>query len=892
MDTQARENSHTLKDPSTFKGILIRAIVLPLILLALVTGLFLWQIRRLLDTVGWVEHTDQVIASANNSQKLLLDMETGFRGYVITGQQEFLQPYNQASQLINPSLSELRQLVSDNPTQVQRIEAVSSEYRNWNTYAKEVIAGRATSGGEVQARVSSGEGKRIMDGMRSDFAAFIAEEEVLRNERTANSKSATRRTVASTLLVALFLGAGLAVFIRRQLMAASNIYRQALTDEQLQREWLGTILASIGDAVIATDHQGKVILMNGVAQSITGWTNSEAAGVPLEKVFNIVNEETRAEVESPVVKVLREGQIVGLANHTILIAKDGSEVPIDDSGAPIKDPQGHINGVVLVFRDITERKQSESELVESERRLRRAITESPIPMIIHDENDNILEISKGWTKESGYGLEDTPTVAAWTAKAYGNNEPIIPDIDQFFLANETVSCGEKTVTTANGNERIWNFFTTPLGKTTSGVRLLLSIGVDITDSKHAARERERLLERETTLRSEAEDANRLKDEFFSNASHELRTPLNAIVGWTRMLRRGTLNAATASSALETIERSANAQTKLIEDLLDVSRIITGKLKVEMHPTEVGPVISSAVNSLRPAATAKEISIATHIENQAWPVLADVSRLQQVVWNLLSNAVKFTPRGGRIEISLARVEHDLELSVRDTGEGIEPEFLPYVFDRFRQADGTRTRRHGGLGLGLAIVRNLVEIHGGMVTAYSEGLGKGATFVVRLPLLDFAPQGSTPVSSPGQTRSQQPIERVECPPRLEGIRVLVVDDDSDAREMLNTVLTQCEAEVTTAASTREALEEIARQRPDVLVSDIGMPDLDGYELIKRLRQSEAAQGQKGLPALALTAYAKAEDRVRALAAGYHVHLSKPVDPEEFALVVASLLGRGTN
>ena len=891
MDTLAWEKSHTPTDPATFKGILIRAIVLPLILLALVTGLFLWQIRRLLNTVGWVEHTDQVIAKANNAQKLLLDMETGFRGYVITAQPEFLDPYNQATATINPALSDLRRSVSDNPTQVQRIDSINAQYDKWNTYAKEVIAARG-AGSEVQARVTSGEGKRMMDGLRSEFASFIGEEEVLRNERTAVAKSATSRTVGSTLFVALLLGAGLTVFIRRQLFAASKSYRQALTSEHQQREWLGTTLASIGDAVMATDHQGKIILMNGVAQSLTRWTSAEASGMPLEKVFNIINEDTRATVESPVVKVLREGQIVGLANHTILIGKDGTEIPIDDSGAPIRDAQGRITGVVLVFRDITERKQTETELVESELRLRRAITESPIPMIIHDEQDNILELSKGWTNESGYTLEDTPTIPAWTEKAYGKKQPIISDLDQFYRANETVSSGEKLIVTRDGHERIWDFFTTPLGRSTSGVRLFLSIGVDITDRKHAERETERLLEREQTLRSEAESANRLKDEFFSNASHELRTPLNAIVGWTRMLRRGTLNPATASSALETIERSANAQTKLIEDLLDVSRIITGKLQIEMHPTEIAPVISSAVNSLRPAANAKDIIITSSIDNQSWPVMADVSRLQQVVWNLLSNAVKFTPKGGQIEITLRRAEDYLELSVQDSGEGIDPDFLPYVFDRFRQADGSKTRRHGGLGLGLAIVRNLVELHGGTVSAYSDGPGKGASFMVRLPLLDIPSQEANQPSAAWQTQRQQSAERMECPPRLEGVSVLVVDDDRDAREMLNMVLSQCEAEVRTASSTAEALAEISRQRPDVLVSDIGMPDLDGYELIKRLRQTESERGQKALPALALTAYAKAEDRVRALAAGYHVHLSKPVDPEEFALVVASLLGRGTN
>jgi len=353
-----------------------------------------------------------------------------------------------------------------------------------------------------------------------------------------------------------------------------------------------------------------------------------------------------------------------------------------------------------------------------------------------------------------------------------------------------------------------------------------------------------------------------------------------------MLRAGALDGKTAAGALETIERNADAQTRLIEDLLDISRIISGKLHLDTRPVEMAPVIRDAVSAVRPAAQAKNIVVVTSIDASTGLVLGDANRLQQVFWNLLSNAVKFTPKEGRIEVSLGRVESQIEFSVRDTGEGIEPEFLPYVFDRFRQADGSKTRKHGGLGLGLSIVRHLVEMHGGTVKAESDGRGRGATFSVRLPVLALQGGGV----SPHETAEDESLLGIECPAKLDGVRVLLVDDDRDTLEMLEAVLSKCDAEVVMVASVAEALREIERQRPDVLVSDIGMPETDGYDFIKQLRASESERGAATIPALALTAYAKPEDRVRALAVGYQVHLAKPVEPAEFALVVANLVGRG--
>jgi signal transduction histidine kinase/ActR/RegA family two-component response regulator len=401
------------------------------------------------------------------------------------------------------------------------------------------------------------------------------------------------------------------------------------------------------------------------------------------------------------------------------------------------------------------------------------------------------------------------------------------------------------------------------------------------------RTKDELLMREQMIRAQAEAANRAKDEFLSILSHELRTPLNAILGWSTMLRQRTLSEDKVVRALETIERNAKSQAQLIEDILDISRIITGKLRLQVRPVNLVPVIESAIDSLHLAAEAKSIRLQSVLDSEAGPLLGDAARLQQVVWNLLSNALKFTPKDGRVEIRLERVNSHLEITVSDTGPGISSDFLPFVFDRFRQHDSTTTRSYGGLGLGLAIVRQLVELHGGTVTVVSPGIGQGTTFTVKLPVMIHAP-----ASHPEPLNSiVEANRRVEASPTLEGLKILVVDDEADARELLSTILQKYSADVIAVASVNEALtiiETATDRSPDVLVSDIGMPDEDGYSLIRKLRQVEAQRGGQ-LPAIALTAYARNDDRQEALLAGFQIHLTKPVDAAELVAVVASLTGR---
>jgi signal transduction histidine kinase/ActR/RegA family two-component response regulator len=408
----------------------------------------------------------------------------------------------------------------------------------------------------------------------------------------------------------------------------------------------------------------------------------------------------------------------------------------------------------------------------------------------------------------------------------------------------------------------------------------------INELKRAEEERDRLLVREQQARAEAESASRIKDEFLSTLSHELRTPLTSILGWANLLNMGNLDGATRAQALETIERNAQVQKRLIDDLLDVSRIISGKLRLDVREVDLGSVIEDAIDVVRPAADAKSIHLAFHQEPGLGPVNGDHSRLQQVVWNLLFNAVKFTPEGGRVEVSFEREGSRARVTVSDTGRGISPDFLPHVFDRFRQADGATTRNYGGLGLGLAIVRHLIEAHGGTVSVESAGQGLGAAFSITLPFLAVKIEAAETAHA-GRTH-ESGLSRETLPRELHGVRVLVVDDDVEARQMISTVLAQSGAEVRTCLSSGEALEALSRWRPDVLMSDIGMPNEDGYALIQRVRRLRQECGGR-IPAAALTAYAREEDRERALSCGFQVHVAKPVEAAELISVVSNLFRR---
>jgi PAS domain S-box-containing protein len=441
--------------------------------------------------------------------------------------------------------------------------------------------------------------------------------------------------------------------------------------------------------------------------------------------------------------------------------------------------------------------------------------------------------------------------------------------------------GETVCHTKSGDERTLDLSVFTMRSGLGEPQCYVTIMRDITARKNTEAELAQLLIRERIARADAEKANRLKDEFLATLSHELRTPLNAVIGWSRILKAGRLDNESSEHAIQVIERNAWAQKQIIEDILDVSRVITGKLQLHLGPVDLIAVANAALDAVSPALEMKDIRVETNFQTGMKMIAGDVDRLQQVIWNLLSNASKFTPVGGTIGVRVMQDETYAEIEVRDTGPGIAAEFLPHVFERFRQADGSTTRTHGGLGLGLAIVRHLVELHGGLISAENVSTGSGAIFTVKLPL----PSSELNLESvPPATRVDENVAEID----LANVRILAVEDEPDALDLLMINLTAHGATVRGATSAAEALERLRSERFDLLISDIGMVDIDGYNLIRQVRKQEGETGEH-IPAIALTAYARTQDRIRAIEAGYNSHIAKPVEMRELVTVVKCLIGK---
>lgn len=660
--------------------------------------------------------------------------------------------------------------------------------------------------------------------------------------------------------------------------------RQLEVEVTRQRTWFRTALASIGDAVIATDARGHVTFLNPTAETITGWTQQQAAGKALYEVFNIVNESTRKSVESPVSKSIRLGANVGLGNHTILIAKDGTEHAIDDSAAPIRDEgSGDIIGVVMVFHDITQRRAAERKVEVSEIRYRRLFEAAHDGILILDgETRRITDVNPFLMELLNFPQKHFLGKELWEIGIFHDKEANQKAMQRLHETG-SIRFEDLPLQDRNGHrhpvEIVANIYQEDHWPVIQcNVR-------DIGERVQFEREREALLVNEQASRMEAEAANRSKDLFLATLSHEVRTPLNAILGWATILRGGKCSEADLREGMEVIERNCKAQAQLIEDVLDVSRIVSGKLQLEMRPCDLTDVIKAAIDAVRPAADAKGIRFETTFDPAASRISCDSGRIQQVMWNLLVNAVKFASEAGVVRITLTQeLPSTARIQVSDDGEGIGLKLLPYVFDRFRQADSTTRRKFGGLGLGLSIVKHIVEAHGGTVLAESAGEGHGATFTIRLPeraiQMDETDSG---VRSPSNEPALSHIASI----RLAALRVLVVDDDADARRLLIKVLGDAGGIVTAVGSVAEALAAIPTATPQVLLSDIAMPGQDGYDLIQKVRS--AGYSAKELPAVALTAFAHKDDRLRVLRAGFQVHVPKPIDPHELIAVIASLAGR---
>ncbi|BAZ48941.1 PAS/PAC sensor hybrid histidine kinase [Nostoc sp. NIES-4103] len=651
---------------------------------------------------------------------------------------------------------------------------------------------------------------------------------------------------------------------------AKESTRQLTSKVQEQANILNAILAASVDNIFIINRTGYYQYVSHGGAAMLGF-----------KVEDIIGKNVR-EMDLPadfIERVENQRQVVMATGEPI---KDECEYVLADGThyyeyilTPLRNFD-QIEGVITVSRDITEHKRVEQSLRESEAKFRRLFESNLVGVAFWTVDGFITDANDAYLQLAGYTRDE------FTALGKIDWRKLTP-IEYKYLDDRAI-----TEVEANGVSQIYEKeYIHRNGKRVPivlGVALLndsqhdgVAFVLDITERKRAEQERASLLERERAARKEAEVANRIKDEFLAVLSHELRTPLNPIMGWSKLLRSRKFDVETTNRALETIERNAKLQTQLIEDLLDVSRILQGKLSLNVCPVSLLMVVEGAIDTVRLAAEAKSIQIQTIIDPSLGQVMGDPNRLQQVVWNLLSNAVKFTQKGGHVEIKVAEVDYQAQITVSDTGKGITPDFLPYVFDYFRQADGTTTRKFGGLGLGLAIVRQVVELHGGTVWAESPGEGMGATFTVRLPFLLTNEQV--------RLEDDQPQTFNPHPEILSNMQILVVDDEPDIRDLVSFILQEYGVNVTAVASAKEALQALSLSIPDVLISDIGMPEIDGYMLMRQVRKRSPQQGGN-VPAIALTAYAGEINQQQALAAGFQLHISKPVDPEVLVKAIVGL------
>jgi len=684
---------------------------------------------------------------------------------------------------------------------------------------------------------------------------------------------------------------------------------------------LAAIIDSSDDAIVSKDLKGIIITWNRAAERMFGYTSQEAVG---RSIRMIIPADRQAEEDDVLGRIVLGLQVDHF--ETIRQRKDGSLIPISLSISPIRDATGCIIGASKIARDISDRKEAERQ---AERNRRQTSFLSGLSVALsksRDHNQTLKTLAEF----------AVPSIADWcavdvltpdgqlarltTAHVDPKKVRLTDDLrrrqatDSPYSPEHVVRTGEPAivplisdallVAAAKGDEErlaalrqlgLVSYICIPIRahNVTLGTMTLatgeskrqyneddLHFVEDVASRTALAMENARAFE-------QLKAADRLKEDFLATLSHELRTPLNAVLGYARMLKSGVIGSEKVPQALDVIERNATSLSQIVEDVLDVSRIISGKVRLNVQPVNLATVLTEALASVQPAADAKGVSVEKLFDSHVGPVAGDPDRLQQVIWNLISNAVKFTPRGGRIQLRLLPVNSHIEIIVSDTGIGIPATFLPHIFERFRQAESGTTRRHGGLGLGLAIARHIVEMHGGTIHASSEGQDRGATFCVQLPVMIVHPEVRSESERVHPRVSKQAANRFAV--ELAGVRVLAVDDDPDALAMLQDILEAAGADVSTAFSGEQALKALATNVPDVLISDLGMPNMDGFELIRKIRDSDNPTA-RSLPAAALTAYARSEDRTKALRAGFGIHLSKPVDPGELVAAVAAMARSG--
>lgn len=799
------------------------------------------SVTVLSDRAEWVAHTENVRYQLSRVLQLTLDVETAGRGYALTSDVQFLAPFRDGAPLLEASLAKLNQLIADNPRQrllEERLQALVRQQVAWTTHTIEAV--RSGHLDEGRARIASGEGMLSMDAVRTAAAQMLAEEDRLLDLRRREGVHARE-----TAILAMWSAGALAIFLLCVVVWMTLRDRARI---QRAEEELATTLRSIGDAVISTDAAGTIRFMNVIAEHLTGWSEREARGRALDEVFRILNEKTRATVESPVIKVVRDGVIVGLANHTILIARDKREIAIEDSGAPIRDLNGNLSGVVLVFRDARVQRDAELKLQESEERFRAAVDAVQGVLWTNTPEGAMRGEQPGWAKLTGQRFEDYQGLG-WAKAVHPEDEKASIDAWLQAVHERRPFTFEHRVLRHDNQWRNFSIRAIPLFDSSGAIRQWVGVHTDITDQRQA----------ELALK----EANDRKDVFLATLSHELRNPLAPIRSAARLLESGKLDPQEIARSYAIISRQVRHMASLLDDLLDVSRITRGALALKREPVLLRPILEAAVEAARPMIEAKRQVLRLEWPAETLELDADAVRVTQVATNLLTNAAKYTDPEGQIHFRAGLEADGLLILVSDTGIGIAADKLNEVFEMFSQVHANPERSEGGLGIGLALVKALVELHGGRVEVRSEGLEHGSEFLVWFPR-SIVKVLDSPVA-PAHREARKAGRRR---------RILLADDNQDGAASLGMLLELAGHEVYLAHTGTGAVTLTERHRPQICVLDIGMPGLSGYEVANRIRRETWGAS---MILIAVTGYGQEDDKAKARAAGFDHHLTKPIDAD---------------
>jgi PAS domain S-box-containing protein len=820
------------------------------------------NVLRLAENARQVSHSQEVVTGARDLLSVLKDAETGQRGYLLTGDEAYLEPYDNAIRQYETVLARLDSLTAGDSNQRSRFILLRAAAEAKIAELKHTVS--LIKGGDHAAAlavVQAGSGKALMDDVRDKTAAIrSAEEENLQRYAAETRQSVT--TAIGTLATATLIGLVLVslTFVLNQRNVVARQRAAEAIDER--REYLRVTLASIGDAVITTDADGRIEYLNAVAESLTGWSSQEAVGQPLESVFRVVNEQTRQPVENPAIRALKENAIVGLTNHTVLIRKDGSERPIDDSAAPIKTAAGAVAGCVLIFRDISDRRRLEHAEAS------RLISARFLASIIESSEDAIVSKSLDGTIQTWNAAAER--LFGYTApEAIGRHISLVIPADRALEEDDIIA-------RIRSGERVDHFETVRLRKDGQPVHVSLTISPIRDEAGHIVgaskiardiMDRKQSEERIYGLLGELKNADRRKDEFLAMLAHELRGPLAPVRNTLETLKRSGSHDEPVRQGYAVMDRQLSHLARLVDDLIDVSRITRGTIALRKAPAELASILHHSLEASRPLVEASRHQLDVTMPSEPIHVQADAIRLAQVFSNVLNNACKYTEPGGRIGLTAERVDGDAVVTITDTGAGIPADKLSTIFELFAQVDRTLERSQGGLGLGLALAKRLVEMHQGSIEAFSNGPGTGSRFVVRLPI----------VAQPEQR--QVPAEVQPAAPR----RILVVDDNADAASSLAMLLGMTGNETHTANDGLAAVDAAQTFHPDVILLDIGLPKLNGLDVCRRIRQQP--WGQR-IVMVALTGWGQEDDRRKSQEAGFNYHMVKPLDYNELMKLLASL------